>query len=98
MFDLNYDQLTSGLTEFMEEVQEIFKGIDPSNLQSLMTDGGDKKQEIMKKLIPLFTKYILPKFFVVQKMFTQLSTELKDKAFDKAQVKQFVRDNCFFCY
>jgi len=56
MFDLNYDQLTSGLNEFMEEVQEIFKGIDPSNLQSLMTDGGDKKQEIMKKLIPLFTK------------------------------------------
>jgi len=40
----------------MEEVQDIFKGIDPSSLQSLMMDGGDKKQELVKKVIPLFTK------------------------------------------
>lgn len=91
--------MTSGFSEFMTEAESLFKDIDPTSLQGLMmgTDS-NKKNELIAKVIPLLTKYFLPKLSVLKNIWDTLQTEMKGRTFTRIEVTQFIKANCYFCY
>jgi len=63
-----------------------------------MTSGStEDKMKIVKKLIPLFTKYILPKIALIKEMWDEVQSKYKNTTYSKSEVKAIIKYNCKFC-
>jgi len=59
--------------------QSIFGEYDATALQTLMTSGSnEEKFALVKKLIPLFTKYILPKIAILKETWEEIQSEYRN--------------------
>jgi hypothetical protein len=81
------------------EAESLFKDMDVTKLQAMMTSGStEEKMALIKKLIPLVTKYILPKLAVLKDAWDDLQTKYQNTSYTRLEVKQLIKDNCKFCY